>query len=76
MDVRMPGLGGVAASRQIKAIRPATVVALISTTRPDELPPAAKKSADEILWKAELRPAVLDDLWRQHAGFSKALEGP
>jgi DNA-binding NarL/FixJ family response regulator len=65
MDVRMPGLGGIAASRRIKTIRPATIVALISTMPPDALPPAAKAAADEILWKADLRPGVLDEIWQR-----------
>ena len=36
MDVWMPGLGGIAAARQIKACRPSTLMVLISTARPDE----------------------------------------
>ena len=38
MDVWMPGIGGIAAAREIKAGRPSTLVVLISTTHPDELP--------------------------------------
>jgi DNA-binding NarL/FixJ family response regulator len=67
MDVRMPGMGGVAATTAIKKLRPATVVVLISTAHPDELPAAASTSgADEIVWKSDLRPALLDALWLRH----------
>jgi CheY-like chemotaxis protein len=38
MDVWMPGMGGIAAAREIKTFRPSTPVVLISTTHPDELP--------------------------------------
>lgn len=38
MDVRMPGIGGIGAAERIKACSPSTVVVLISTTLPDELP--------------------------------------
>ena len=67
MDVVMPGIGGIAAARAIKAERPATVVVLVSTTHPDDLPvEAAEARADEIIWKAELRPGVLESIWRRH----------
>jgi DNA-binding NarL/FixJ family response regulator len=67
IDVRMPGRGGIAATRHIKALRPATVVVLISTVHPDQLPPEAGEcSADEIVCKSDLRPKLLDDIWRRH----------
>jgi DNA-binding NarL/FixJ family response regulator len=67
MDVRMPGLGGIDATREIKAIRPATVVALISTASPDELRGEAEECrADEIVSKGDLRPALLDEIWQRH----------
>jgi DNA-binding NarL/FixJ family response regulator len=67
MDVVMPGLGGIAAARRIKESHGATVVVLISTTHPDDLPrEAAGCSADEIVWKADLRPALLEEIWHRH----------
>ena len=67
MDVRMPGLGGIAATELIKRRRPATVVVLVSTTAPDDLPAAARHChADEIVWKTDLRPRLLEDIWRRH----------
>jgi DNA-binding NarL/FixJ family response regulator len=68
MDVVMPGMGGIDAARRIKAERPATVVVLVSTTHPDDLPREAEESrADEIVWKPELRPSLLESIWRRHA---------
>lgn len=69
MDVRMPGLGGIGATRAIKGIRPATVVFLVSTTHPDELPREAREClADAIVWKRDLRPKLLDEMWRRRPG--------
>jgi NarL family two-component system response regulator LiaR len=69
MDVVMPGLGGIAATRRIKAIRPSTIVVLVSTTHPDELPlDAATCLADEFVWKSDLRPSLLDEIWQRHRG--------
>jgi chemotaxis response regulator CheB len=65
MDVRMPGLDGIAASRLIKADRPATLVILISSTHPDELAPVAGV-ADAVIWKSRLAPRLLDEAWLQH----------
>ena len=45
MDVWMPGIGGIAAAREIKASRPSTLVVLISTTHPDELPAPTRRHA-------------------------------
>jgi CheY-like chemotaxis protein len=67
MDVSMPGLGGVGAARRIKERCCSTVVVLISTTHPDDLPrDAADCYADEIVWKADLRPAPLAEIWERH----------
>lgn len=67
MDVWMPGLGGIAAARQIKACRPSTLMVLISTARPDELPRDAYDTfADAMIWKRELNPRLLDDMWLRY----------
>jgi len=64
MDVRMPGIGGIRAAELIKSGRPATVVVLISTTHPDELPQHAVRGvADAVMWKSELEPRLLDEIW-------------
>ena len=67
MDVRMPGLGGIAAAREIKARRPSTLMILISTTRPDKLPLDAHDTfADAVICKSELDPRLLDDMWLRY----------
>jgi DNA-binding NarL/FixJ family response regulator len=67
MDVRMPGMGGVRAARKIKDAHPAIIVALLSTTNPDELGSAgAECRADALIWKGELQPHLLLELWQRH----------
>jgi DNA-binding NarL/FixJ family response regulator len=69
MDVRMPGLDGISATCEIKRIRPETVVLLITTVQPDELRhEAVACRADGIVWKANLCPKLLADLWASYAG--------
>ena len=63
MDVWMPGLGGIGAAERIKSVHPSTVVVLISTTHPDELPRTA--CADAVIWKSRLAPRLLDAIWSQ-----------
>ena len=67
MDVRMPGIGGIAAARQINAYRPSTLMVLISTAHPDELRLEANDvCADAVIWKSELDPRLLDEIWLRH----------
>jgi DNA-binding NarL/FixJ family response regulator len=67
MDVRMPGLGGIEAARRIKASLPWTVMVLVSATRPDELTVELDDSVvDAVIWKNELHPDWLDEIWRRH----------
>jgi CheY-like chemotaxis protein len=64
MDVWMPRLGGIGATRTIKEIRPTTVVCLVSASHPHELPQeAATCGADAIAWKGDLCPELLEELW-------------
>jgi DNA-binding NarL/FixJ family response regulator len=67
MDVAMPGIGGIAAAKEIKARTPSTVVVLLSATHPDDLPREARECfVDEIVWKPQLRPGMLVEIWRTH----------
>lgn len=67
MDVRMPGLGGIAAAKRIKAARPSTFVVLISTAHPDELALEGDDTvADVVIWKSELAPQLLDQIWLRY----------
>jgi DNA-binding NarL/FixJ family response regulator len=71
MDVRMPGLGGIAAAKLIKEGCPSTLVVLISTARPDELSLEGTDGfVDVVVRKGDLGPKLLDQLWMQHAGRS------
>jgi two-component system invasion response regulator UvrY len=76
MDVRMPGIGGIEATRRIKALRPSTIVVLVSTTHPDALRSSDEPLGDEFVWKNELRPKLLDDIWRRHGGARRPAPAP
>ena len=67
MDVRMPGMGGIQAAHAIKSAHPSTVVVLVSTAAPNELPANADEClADARVWKGDLRPSLLVQLWERH----------
>lgn len=73
MDVSMPGIGGIAAATEIKAFTPSTVVVLVSATHPDNLRHQTRGCpADEILWKRDLRPLLLEQIWSRHNVVSVA----
>jgi two-component system, NarL family, invasion response regulator UvrY len=60
MDVRLPGIDGVEATRRIMAIAPATAVVLVSTHRRTDLPPGwATCGAVAFLRKEELDVEIL-----------------
>ena len=69
MDINMPGINGIEATRQILAEAPDTVVFLCSTYQLSDLPDDAMASgARAYVNKEELAPEVLADLWAKRAG--------
>jgi two-component system invasion response regulator UvrY len=73
MDVRMPGLGGLAAARCITAARSASAVVLVSTD-PQDVPAAAAEGcgALAVISKQHLRPSKLAALWERCAAETSA----
>jgi DNA-binding NarL/FixJ family response regulator len=69
MDINMPTLNGIEATRQIVAERPDTVVLLCSTYQRSDLPPEAETSGfAAYVNKEELGPDLLRRLWDEHTG--------
>ena len=67
IDVRMPGIGGVEAARQIAATHPDTVVVLISIEGPDQIASDASLcGAAALVRKQDFGPALLRRLWDAH----------
>jgi DNA-binding NarL/FixJ family response regulator len=67
MDINMPGISGIEASRRITDVRPDTVVVLLSTYQADDLPDeAASCGAAGYVHKEDFGPAVLRDIWERH----------
>jgi voltage-gated potassium channel len=57
----------IEAAERMKAARPSTLIVLISTTHPDELPlRAGAGCAEEVIWKSLRGAGLLDEIWLQH----------
>ena len=68
MDIHMPGMGGIEATRQIHAAHPELMVLLMSTYDVEDLPAgAADCGATAYLHKEHLSPDLLARLWRTAA---------
>jgi DNA-binding NarL/FixJ family response regulator len=65
MDIHMPGMGGIEATRQLHGAQPDLIVVLMSTYDVEDLPAAAGDcGAAAYLHKERLRPELLSRIWR------------
>jgi DNA-binding NarL/FixJ family response regulator len=71
MDVVMPGIGGIAATRVVLDRHPELVVVLISVDDP-ALHPGATTLGGAVACarKQDLRPGGLSQLWERHRNFN------
>lgn len=64
MDINLPGINGIEATRRIVAARPDTVVILLSTYTEADLPADARTcGAARYVHKEDLSPAVIREIW-------------
>ena len=69
VDVRMPDMDGIEATRRIKADHPETVVVLISIEDTGNVPASAMTSgAAALVQKRNFGPSLLRGLWVAHGG--------
>ncbi len=66
MDINLPGINGIEATRQIVAADPDVVVVMLSTYRADDLPSdAADCGAARYVHKEDFGPGVLREIWTE-----------
>ena len=66
MDINLPGINGIEATRRITAAHPEATVLLLSTYQAADLPLGADTcGAAGYVNKEEFGPAVVLDLWKQ-----------
>ena len=75
MDINLPGINGIEATRRITAAHPNATVVLLSTYNADDLPSDARTSgAVAYVHKEDFGPDVLEDVWagRQDGGWKNS----
>ena len=76
MDINMPGIGGIEATRRVLEAHPEAVVVLCSTYSASDLPlDATTCGARGYIDKADFAPEVLTQVWvtREQNGFAPDL---
>ena len=67
MDIHLPGISGIEATRRIRGTHPGTAVLLLSTYRAEDLPADAHDcGAMDYLHKEDFEPEVLERIWVEH----------
>jgi two-component system invasion response regulator UvrY len=67
MDIHLPGISGIEATRRIVGSHPDTAVLLLSTYRAEDLPADARDcGAIAYLHKEDFEPEVLERIWVEH----------
>ena len=68
MDINLPGMSGIDATRRVAAEHPGTFVLLVSTYEVDDLPAGAETSgALAYVHKEHLDGDLVEQLWRERA---------
>src|SRR5437763_16885562 len=71
MDINLPGINGIEATRRITAAHPKAVVMLLSTYQAGDLPSDANSAgAVQYVHKEEFGPAVVRDVWARFGDSS------
>jgi len=69
MDINLPGINGIEATRRIVEADPAVVVVMLSTYRADDLPAdAGDCGAARYVHKEDFGPAILRETWADRSG--------
>lgn len=69
MDINLPGINGIEATRRIKAALPDTTVILLSTYSEGDLPADARTcGAIEYVHKEDFGPSLVQEIWERARG--------
>jgi two-component system invasion response regulator UvrY len=67
MDINLPGISGLEATRKIVDDHPGTIVILLSTYTRDDLPEDARAcGAVRYVHKEDFSPLILRETWDEH----------